>query len=355
MKTRSFFAYVGSRTSVERNARGEGISVYRIDQTSGALDLVQVLGHLVNPSFLALNSAGDRLYSVHGDEYEVSAFEVNSDDGTITHLNTQHCGGKNPVHLALDPSGKFLVVSNHLSHNVAVLPIDLDGKLGNVIQIIEMIGTPGPHRKEQPFAKPHFNPFDPSGQFVIVPDKGLDKVFSFRFKDGQLAPADKSEMTSREGAGPRHIVFHPTQPWSYVINELDSTVTACKFDSQAGGLMAFQVISALSDSFIGNSRASEIAVHPAGHTVYASNRGEDSIAVLAVDDQTGRLRLIQTISSGGKTPRFFALSPDGHWLYVHNEDSDSIVTLAVNAQTGMLQSTNQIVRCGSPVCMVFTV
>jgi len=347
------FAYVGSRTTRERNARGDGISVYRCDPVTGALELVQVLGDLLNPSFLALNKAGDRLYAVHGDSEEISAFAVDRSTGRIAFINRQRTQGKNPVHLALDPTGCFVVVSNHITSSLAVLPIEADGSLGGLTQLLKLEGEPGPHRKEQPFAKPHFNPFDPSGRYVIVPDKGIDKVFSFRFSDGQLSPAEVPQMLAREGSGPRHVAFHPKQPWAYVINELDSTLTACTLDAATGRVTPFQITSGLSDRYTGNSRASEIEVHPNGLTLYASNRGEDTIAVLAIDDATGRLQLIQSMPCGGKTPRFFALTPDGCFMHVLNEDSDTIVTMAVDAQTGKLGATGHSLLCGSPVCMVF--
>lgn len=347
------FAYVGSRTTRERHARGEGISVYRCDPSTGALSLVQVHGGLVNPSFLALNKASDRLYAVHGDSEEISAFVLDRATGRIEFLNRQSTQGKNPVHLALDPTERFVVVSNHITSTLAVLPIDADGALGALTQLVTLDGEPGPHRKEQPFAKPHFNPFDPSGRYVVVPDKGLDKVFSFRFEEGRLSPAEVPEMLARETSGPRHIAFHPSQPWAYVVNELDSTVTACQFDVATGALQPFQITSGLSDRYTGNSRASEIEVHPNGRTVYASNRGEDTIAVLAIDSATGRLACIQSMPCGGKTPRFFALTPDGRFMHVLNEDSDAIVTMAVDGQSGQLSATGHSLHCGSPVCMVF--
>lgn len=347
------FAYVGSRTTRERNARGDGISVYRCDLASAALELVQVLGDLVNPSFLALNKAGDRLYTVHGDSEEVSSFVLDRSTGRIKFLNRQGTQGKNPVHLALDPTERFVVVSNHTTSSLAVLPIEANGALGELTQLVKLEGEPGPHRKEQPFAKPHFNPFDPSGRFVIVPDKGLDKVLSFRFQDGRLSPAKAPEMLAREASGPRHIAFHPNQPWAYVVNELDSTVTACKLDVTTGALQPFQIVSGLSDRYTGNSRASEIEVHPSGRTLYASNRGEETIAVLGIDQSTGRIALIQSMPCGGKTPRFFALTPDGRFMHVLNEESDAIVTMSVDSHTGMLSVTDRRVSCASPVCMVF--
>lgn len=347
------FAYVGSRTTRERNARGDGISVYRCDPATGALELVQVHGDLVNPSFLALNKAGDRLYAVHGDCEEISAFVVDRVTGHIEFLNRQSTQGKNPVHLALDPTERFVVVSNHISSSLAVLPIEANGALGALTQLVTIEGEPGPHRKEQPFAKPHFNPFDPSGRFVVVLDKGLDKTLVFRFENGQLTPATFPEAPGREASGPRHLAFHPAQPWAYIANELDSTVTACRFDAVTGQLTPFQIVSGLADSYTGNSRNSEIEVHPNGKTLYVSNRGEDTIGVLAIDPATGRISLIQSMPCGGKTPRFFALMPGGRLMQALNEDSDSIVTMAVNPMTGRLSNTGQSQTCGSPVCMVF--
>ena len=346
------YAYIGSRTTRERNARGDGITVCRFEPSTGQLTPTQVVGDLVNPSFLQLNKAGDRLYSVHGDQEWVSAFAVDHATGHLAHLNTQSCQGRNPVHLALDPTGRHLVVSNHLTSAMAVLAIEPDGRVGPLTQRLPLEAPPGPHRVEQPFPKPHFNPFDPSGRFVLVPDKGTDRVFVFRFDNGRLVPADVPCAVTREGAGPRHLAFHPQQPWVYVVNELDSTVTAYTFNPSTGALQPFQLVSGLADTTTGNSRASEIEVHPAGHTLYASNRGEDSIAVFGIDRQTGRLQLRQTQPAGGRTPRFFTTDPTGHWLLVLNEDSDTITTHAVAAD-GTLQAAAPTLACGSPVCLVF--
>jgi 6-phosphogluconolactonase (cycloisomerase 2 family) len=348
------FAYVGSRTTRERNARGDGITVYRLDQQAGTLEKVQVVDDLVNPSFLALNRAGDRLYSVHGDRSEVSAFTVDKQSGKLSLLNRASCEGKNPVHLALDPSERFMVVSNHITGSLAVLNVGEDGTLGTVNQLVKLEGPLGPHRVEQPFAKPHFNPFDASGNFVLVPDKGLDRVFSFRFDNGKLHPAEQPFAVAREGSGPRHIAMHPKAGFAYVINELDSTVTSYRFDAASGALSPLQVLSSLPATFTGNSRASEIEVDRSGRFLYASNRGYDSIAVFAIDQGSGLLSPIEYVPSEGKTPRFFSLTPDQRFMFALNEDSDSIVSFAVDPQTGALNKTGFAVSTGSPVCMIFS-
>ena len=348
------FAYVGSRTTRERHARGVGITVFRVDEGSGALKPVQVVGGLVNPSYLALSASGSHLYTVHGDQSEVSAFRVDRDSGALQFLNSQSTEGRNPVHLALDASGTRLVVTNHIGASVVVLPVAADGALGPIDQSVPFTGPLGPHRIEQQQAKPHFNLFDPSGRFVIVPDKGLDRVFSLRLDRSRLAPATAPFVQAREGAGPRSLVFHPHLSIAYVANELDSTVTTYGFDADTGALTPRQVLPTLPSTFTGNSRAASIAIDASGRTVYASNRGHHSIAVFRVDADSGLLDLVAAVPSEGRTPRFFTLSPDGRQLYALNEDSDSIVTFAVDASTGRLTPTGATVACGSPVCMVFS-
>ncbi|MGU7774799.1 lactonase family protein [Burkholderia sp. MR1-5-21] len=348
------FAYVGSRTTRERNARGEGISVYQVDTGTGSLELVQVLKDLVNPSFLALAGNGERLYAVHGDLSDISAFKVDRASGRLAFLNRQSTRGQNPVHLAIDPSGRYVVVSNHIGASLAVLPIAADGSLQEVTQLVTLEGPIGPHRIEQKQAKPHFNPFDPSGEFVVVPDKGLDRVFTFRFNDGRLTAADPAFVVTRETAGPRHLAFHPGGAYAYVVNELDSTVTTYRYVRAGGALTPVQIVSSLPDTYTGTSRASEIEVDRAGRFVYASNRGDDSIAVFRIDAATGRLSFVAAEPTGGRTPRFMTSTPDGRFMYALNEDSDSIVAFSIDAATGRLKPTGFSTASGSPVCMVFS-
>lgn len=343
--------YIGSRTTRERNARGEGISVYHYAQDTGALTLTQVLGGLLNPSYLLPHPSLPVLYTVHGDSHEVSALHRDLHSGALTPWHQQACEGRNPVHLALAPSGRYLMVSNHLTGTLAVLPVADNGALGPVTQTLPMTGEPGPHRKEQPHAKPHYNLVDPSGRYVAVPDKGLDRVFLFALNEHGAHEAPASVADTREGAGPRHATFHPTGRWLYVVNELDNTVAAYALEN--GTLRPFQVLTTLPDTYTGNSRAAGIVMDAHGRHLYASNRGDDSVAVFHIDPVNGRLTPVQHAATGGKTPRFFTLSPDGRFLFALNEDSDTLVRFRVNAQDGALARDGYELRVGSPVCMVF--
>jgi 6-phosphogluconolactonase (cycloisomerase 2 family) len=353
----SCFAYVGCRTTRERNARGAGISVFAVDDGTGPWTPIQVVGDLINPSYLALDRGQRFLYTVHGDSSEVSAFGIDVMSGRLSFVNRQSTRGKNPVHLTVDPGNRFLIVANHITageytSSLAVLERRDDGSIGQLVDHVPLAGPPGPHRVEQPFAKPHQVQYDPAGRFIAVPDKGLDLVATYRLDgSGRLRPA-APPVVAREGSGPRHVAFHPARPFAYVINELNSTVTAYHFDSRTGALTPFQVLSCLPDTFTGNSRASEIELSPDGRFVYASNRGYDSIAVFEVDQQTGRLGVAGFQDSRGRTPRFFALGPGGG-LFAANEDSDTIVAFSVNGATGLLGDARIVAGTGSPTCLVF--
>jgi 6-phosphogluconolactonase (cycloisomerase 2 family) len=348
-------AYVGGYTTKERNGRGEGITVYRVDEASGGFTHVQLLKGLVNPSWLTLDRERRILYSAHGAGSEVTAYAIDPDSGLLRIMNRQATRGTNGVRLGIEATGRFLVCANYGSGTVAVLPIAPDGSLDALSDLVTLEGTPGPHRTEQTSAHPHDVAFDPRGRFFLVPDKGLDAVFVFRVDaaTGKLVAATPPSVATRRGAGPRHAAFHPTRPYAYVINELDSTITTYRFDPERGALEPRQVVTTLPPSFTGDNTTSEVAVAPSGRFVYGSNRGHDSIAIWSVDDATGALSPVGWEPTQGKTPRFFALDPSGAFLYAANQDSDTIVAFRVDPGTGRLTPTGQAVAVGSPSAIVF--
>jgi 6-phosphogluconolactonase (cycloisomerase 2 family) len=170
---------------------------------------------------------------------------------------------------------------------------------------------------------------------------------------GKLVPASPPSVASRPGAGPRHAGFHPTGPFAYVLNELDSTLTTYRFDADTGGLEPRQTITTLPSAFTGHNTTSEIAVAPSGRFVYASNRGHDSVAIFAVDPAAGTLRPVGWEPTQGKNPRFIGLDPAGAALYAANQDSDTIVAFRADRQSGTLTPTGQVVAVGSPSTIVF--
>lgn len=347
----SSFAYVGCFTSARRRARGRGIGVYRIDPESGLWDLVETFETLDNPHFLALDRQENFLYSAHGDGAEVCAYAIDKATGRLRLLNRQPTGGDNSSHLMAHQSNRYLVLAT--GPGVAIYPINADGSLDPHSDNSVPPGEPGPYRREQTGPHPHQAPFDPSGRWVVVPDKGLDRIHIYRFEASGGRLSLKTSVKSRYGAAPRHLAFHPSKPVAYVVNELDATVTSYNWDAESGNLDPFHRLSTAPPTHTGDNTGAEIVCDPTGKFVYVSNRGHDSIATLAVDPSNGALSPVSWHSVKGKRPRFFTLDAKGDYLYVANQDSDNIVCFKVDHGTGELTPAGQEVRTGSPSCIVF--
>ncbi|MFJ2158045.1 lactonase family protein [Streptomyces sp. NPDC087856] len=360
----STFAYVGSRTTTARDGQGRGIEVFSIAADGDTWTPLQTV-ELDNPTYLVADHTRRYLYAVHGDFTYISAYRIEPRTGLLTELGRQDTGGRNPAHLAVDPTNRFLVVANHSSGSVATLPLLADGRLGPVAHLLSLPGSPGPHRTEQTGCKPHHVPFSPDGRFVVVPDKGLDRIFTLTLDgaSGALAFGTRPWEATREMTGPRHIAFHPILPYAYTIDELRSTVTTYGWDTRSGDLASRQIQSSTAPSMTGDSRGGEIAVSPDGRFVYASNRSgagdgtpggpdPDTIGVFKVSARDGTLTPVEWTSSEGLRPRFFCLSPDGRRLYAANERSHTIVGFHIDRASGRLARAGEVARTGSPVCVL---
>jgi 6-phosphogluconolactonase (cycloisomerase 2 family) len=348
------FMYVGSFTAKD-GGHGDGLSVYSRGGESSPWTLIQRLKEPADPSFVIVDRQGRYLYASHGDGTQATSYRIDQTTGRLTILNRQPTGGTNGVHLAIDATETFLVLANYASGTVAVLPINADGSLGPRNDLQTLSGTPGPHRTQQESSHPHHCPFDPTGRLVVVPDKGLDKVFVFRLDAGRgrLVPATPPAVSSRAGAAPRHADFHPTRSFVYVINELDSSIATYRLDANTGALTPLQVITTLPSSYTGNNSGAEIAVAPSGRFVYGSNRGHDSIAIFAIDPSTGVLTSAGWESTQGRTPRFFRLDPTATHLYAANQSSDTVVIFRVDQASGQLAPTGETIKVATPTTIAF--
>ena len=258
------------------------------------------------------------------DEGAVSAFAV-ADDG-LTFVNRVASHGAHPAHLSVHPSGRWLLVANYTGGTIAALPIRADGALGEAADVAPHAGS-GPHPERQAGPHPHMIVTDPAGEYVLVPDLGVDAVVAYRLDldSGQLIAEPQAGGKQAPAAGPRHLAFGRAV---YVLNELDSTLVA--HDYAAGTLRHLQSVSTLPAGFTGSSTTSAVVVSPSGHHVYASNRGHDSIAIFEIDSATGRLTPRGHTLSGGRTPRDFRIDPSGRFLLAANQNSDSLVTFRVD-------------------------
>jgi 6-phosphogluconolactonase len=346
-----YIVYGGTYT---RPNKSKGIYAWRFTPATGKVTSIGLVGETASPSFLAIHPNRKFLYAVNeistykGEKAgSVSSFAIDAKTGMLKALNTVSSRGDGPCHLAIDPSGKWLIVANYGAGSIAEYPVHADGTLGESSSFVQHEGSSVDQaRQKGPHA--HSAVLSPDGKLVFVNDLGLDKILSYKV-DG-LKPADPPFTKIAAGAGPRHLAFAPNGRFAYAITEMTASVVAFRYS--AGKFEELQTVPNLSEDFAGKSGA-EIAVSPNGKFVYSSTRGHDSISIFAIDPAKGTLTFVDRTPTQGKTPRNFAIDPTGAYLFAANQDSDNVVVFKVDAKTGKLTPTGTVLQAGNPVCIVF--
>lgn len=350
-----WLVYIGTYTG----PKSQGIYVSRFDATAGRLGPPELAAESESPSFLAVHPTRPLLYAVNEvAEFEgaaagaVSAFAVDAASGRLTPLNRVSSRGAHPCHLAVDRTGRHVLVANYTGGSVASLPIRPDGGLEAATALAQHTGSSvDPGRQKGPHA--HAVELDPANRFALAADLGLDKVLVYRFDPASGLTAGAPDQASlRPGAGPRHLAFGRDGRHVYVVNEMHMTVTV--FGYQEGRLVERQTVSTLpaGESPRPTDSGAEVVVHPGGRFLYASNRGVDTIAVFAIGED-GRLTPVEHVPTGGRTPRSFAVDPTGRFLLAANQRSDQVTLFRIEPRTGRLTATGQSIEVGAPVCLTF--
>ena len=345
--------YIGTYT---RDSASEGIYHGEFDPASGELTVSGVAARADNPAFLALSAAGGHLYAVNevsdlgaAPQGATGAFRVEADGG-LTALGQELTGSPGPCHVVAHPSGALVFAANYAGGALTMYRCAADGALSERLLTLPHEGSSiNPERQQEPH--PHSVNLSPAGDYLYVPDLGIDHIVIYRIDVAAATLTAAGSAPLAPGAGPRHFTFHPRGRVAYVINELASSITAFAFDATTGGLAELDTVSTLPDGFTGASHCADIHVHPNGRFVYGSNRGHDSIAIFAVGGD-GRLQPVGHQSTQGRTPRNFALDPSGALLLAANQQSDSVVTFHVDSATGALQPTGHRATVPAPVCVV---
>jgi 6-phosphogluconolactonase len=372
-----YLLFVGTYTDKE----SKGIYAYRFDATTSELTPLGVAAETTNPSFLATDPTRRFLYAVNevpkykgADSGAVSAFAINRETGKLSLLNEGASRGADPCYIAFDKTGKFAFVANYTGGSVAVFPVRNgarndardDGHIGESSAFVQHAGSSlNKERQEGPHA--HWIETTPDNRFAIAVDLGLDELLVYRFhadakyegkndaktQPGSLTPNDPPYAKLAAGAGPRHLAFHPNGKFAYVVNELQSSITAFSYNASRGEFHNMKTITTLPKGFSGNNDTAEIQVHPSGKFLFASNRGHNSIALFSIDTRTGTLTLVDHFPTQGKTPRNFEIDPTGKLLFVANQDTNNIVVFRIDSNSGRLTPTGQTLHVPSPVCLKF--
>jgi len=249
--------------------------------------------------------------------------------------------------------GGEVLVANYTGGNLSVLPIQRDGSLGQPTDVVQHEGFRIKEQQKGPHA--HCIILDGPNRHALAADLGIDKVMIYRFDatTGKLNTGKQRWVQVGPGTGPRHLTLHPRGRYAYVINELDSTMSVFRYNGVNGALRPIETVSTLPEDFSGTSYCADLHVSPSGKLLYGSNRGHDSIVVFAIDEHTGRLKIVEHAPTQGKWPRNFTIDPTGRFLLVANKHSDCVVTLRINPVTGRLTTTGLVAEVPTPVCLKF--
>jgi 6-phosphogluconolactonase len=354
---RPMWVFVGTYTTAD----SKGIYRLDFDPQSGTLTGPTLAAESENPSFLAVHPSRRFLYAVNEVDQVggkpgggVTAFALDPKSGSLARLNAQSTVGDGPCHLAVDRTGRMLIAANYGGGSVVAFPIAEDGRVAKASTFIQHEGS-SVNKARQAGPHAHAVVVDAANRFAVAADLGLDKLFVYKLDPARaiLVANDPPFAQVAPGVGPRHFAFHPNGKHAYAINEMACTVTAFDYDPSKATLAEVQTISTRAPgSRPGNSTA-EILVHPSGKFVYGSNRGDDSLAIYAVEPASGTLNLVGHQSTGGKTPRNFGIDPTGHFLIAAHQDSSSLVVFRIDVQTGLLKQVGEPVTIPAPVCVKF--
>ena len=346
------YAYVGCRTTKERNARGKGLKVFAVSDTTGAWDEIQCLETEENPSYQALDNEKKYLYSVHGDFTVVSSYRIR-EDHRLEYINTVDIGGKNPVFITADRTNQYMVVAALQGGAVYVIRRREDGGLGEIVNTVHFEG-----KKEGAVSLAHQCIWDQKKEYLFVVMQGRIqgygqvRVLRFHPEDGSFTQTDQY-LSPNVYDEPRHIAVHPNNRWVYLINEKGNKMTYFSFDEESGKLKALQNLPTLPETYTGEGQASAAVLNERGDILIGSNRIHESIVVYRIDRNTGYMKELGYYSCLGLTPRFITFNLDYSRFYVANEDSDTIVEMKLDSDRGILEYTGRVISTESPVCITF--
>ena len=334
----------------------EGIYYATFNPDNGKFSPAKLAAKIGSPGFLTLHPNGKILYSVGRWDDGTGAVGYQISGGELKEFTRMACPDGGGCHIAVHPSGKFLLTAQYGGGSVALFPLDSAGKLG-APTVTEHEGGSKVVEGRQQSPHPHWTGFSPDGNFALVPDLGLDQIVIYRVDPSKSIITPHGVGQSVPGGGPRHMRFSTDGKFIYLLNELTLSVTTFAWDKAQGSAKKLSTEPALSERVkeaeTFNSSA-EILVHPNGRFVYSSNRGHDSVTVYSANPQSGKLNAIQVQPIRGAFPRNVNLTPDATWLLAAGADSNTVAAHRIDPKTGkLLYQRGSIVNVPSPICILF--
>jgi len=315
------------------------IHAWQLDP-QGALTLLQVvdLPGQVQPMVVSPNKAF--LYVGIRPDFRVIAFHIDS-EGKLTKAAEAPLPGS-PTHISTDREGRFIFTGSYNDACVSVTPVDAEGLPGEPVQVIK--GLDGCHSAN----------IDLRNQTLYVPALKQDRICLFDLQqDGQLLPHAQPQVTTVEGAGPRHMVFHPNQQYAYCVNELDSTVDVWQLNNAHGEVERVQSLDMMPADFSDTRWAADIRLTPDGRHLYACDRTASILTVFSVSEDGGLLK-IEGHQPTETQPRGFNIDASGQFLIAAGQKSHHIEVYKIADERGLLTPLGRYAVGQGPMWVTIT-
>ena len=327
---------------------------------SGDIELIDIAAQTENPSYLAIYPSNKYLYAVNEisdfDEDRngsISAFKINSEAKNLELINKVSSRGAHPCHISVDEKSNFVLAANYSGGNISLFTINnADGSIQFSNSVKHIGSSINKERQNAPHA--HSSYFGPHNKYVYAVDLGIDKVNIYQIDQDskKLIINNPPNYECKPGCGPRHLSFHPNGKYAYLITELSNEIDALKIDDENGALEKIETYNTLPNNFEGASYCADIHVHPNGKFLYGSNRGDNSIVIFEINEESGKLILVGHESTKGDWPRNFVIDPSGEFLLAANQKSNNISVFKISKETGGLNFKDSL-NLPSPVCIKF--
>lgn len=344
---KNLIGYIGTYTKQD----SEGVYKFSLDVEKGSITEVTPVAKLDNPTYLTTTKDSKFLYAVskEGEDGGVTAFSINEKTGDLTQLNSLASAGSPPCHVSVTKDNKNVVTANYHTKRVESYLTTSDGSLETLVDTAVHEGS-GPHeRQEKPHM--HYAGFTPDEKYVIAIDLGSDQVITYAVNNGRLTKVQTFE--SKPGSGPRHIAFHPDGKHAYIMTELTSEVIVLEYHAEDGHFSEKQYIKAIPSDHKDVNDGSGVHISKDGKFIYVANRGHNSIAIFAVDQETKELTLVEWTSTEGDWPRDFVLDPSDRYLVAANQKSGTLTLFSRDKETGKLKSIQSGISAPEAVCVKF--
>jgi 6-phosphogluconolactonase len=327
--------YVGTFTSEFQwlsGSPGLGIERFRFDDTNRTLSHLDTTTGLLSPQYLTVHPHLPLLYAAEfAAEGNLTTFAIRP-DGSLERRSTSSSLGALAVAVSIHPSTEFAYLANWGSGSLTSFRLDAKGSVLTSEPIAPRARPDAPAAAE--FHPHHIRP-TPGGGAVLVAYAGLDELTAYRAAPGgALAGPPEACITFPAECAPRHIEFHPSGNFVYVVGERDSYLYVLEaIDGFPTGIT--DRYPTAPPGYSGRNTPSELKIHPNGQTLYVGNRGSDCITVVDLDGSGGQVLTSGHVPSLGRGPRAITIDPTGRYLVVGNADSGELAAFTIEADRAL--------------------